>query len=112
MGIDLTGYRKLYAAKKAIRIVYKIVADQLCVDIIAMVHERDLPSTRLRLRARTSGARPLSTHPAVGSRLATRVFSTGRLARQAILTAFGDVHVRERFLLERGNGEPLLGSLP
>jgi len=35
-GIDLTGYRKLYADKKKIRIVYKIIAEQILVQVIAV----------------------------------------------------------------------------
>jgi mRNA interferase RelE/StbE len=35
-GFDLTGYRKLYADKKRIRIVYKIVNEKGLVQIIAI----------------------------------------------------------------------------
>ncbi len=35
-GIDLSGYRKLYADKKKIRIIYKIVDEQILVQIIAV----------------------------------------------------------------------------
>ena len=35
-GIDLSGYRKLYADKKNIRIVYKIVAEQILIQVIAV----------------------------------------------------------------------------
>ncbi len=35
-GIDLTGYRKLYADKKKIRIVYKIVDEKILVQVIAV----------------------------------------------------------------------------
>ena len=35
-GIDLSGYRKLYADKKRIRIVYKIVDEKLLIQIIAV----------------------------------------------------------------------------
>jgi len=39
-GFDLTGYRKLYAHKKRIRIVYKVVDEQILVQVIA-VGKRD-----------------------------------------------------------------------
>jgi mRNA interferase RelE/StbE len=39
-GFDLTGYRKLYADKKRIRIVYKIIDEKIIVQIIA-VGKRD-----------------------------------------------------------------------
>jgi mRNA interferase RelE/StbE len=35
-GIDLTNYRKLYAANKCIRIVYSIIEDKILVKIIAI----------------------------------------------------------------------------
>jgi mRNA interferase RelE/StbE len=35
-GYDLTGYRKLYANKKNIRIVYSIIEEQILVKIIAI----------------------------------------------------------------------------
>ena len=35
-GINLSGYRKLYADKKKIRIVYKIVDEKVLVQIIAI----------------------------------------------------------------------------
>ena len=35
-GINLSGYRKLYADKKKIRIVYKIVYEKVLVQIIAI----------------------------------------------------------------------------
>lgn len=35
-GIDLSGYRKLYADKKKIRIVYKIVEEKILVQVIAV----------------------------------------------------------------------------
>ena len=35
-GIDLSGYRKLYADKKKIRIVYKIIDEQILVQVIAV----------------------------------------------------------------------------
>jgi mRNA interferase RelE/StbE len=36
MGIDLSGYRKIYVDKKKIRIVYKIVEKRIVVQIIAV----------------------------------------------------------------------------
>ena len=41
-GIDLSGYRKLYADKKKIRIVYKIVAEKVLVQIIAVGKREDM----------------------------------------------------------------------
>ena len=35
-GYDLTGYRKMYACKKQIRIVYSVVENVLLVNIIAI----------------------------------------------------------------------------
>ena len=35
-GYDLTGYRKMYACKKQIRIVYSVINDLLLVPIIAI----------------------------------------------------------------------------
>ena len=35
-GYDLTGYRKMYACKKQIRIVYSVINDLLLVSIIAI----------------------------------------------------------------------------
>lgn len=35
-GLDLTGYRKMYADRKKIRIVYKIVEKKILVQIIAI----------------------------------------------------------------------------
>ena len=35
-GINLSGLRKLYAAKKQIRIIYEIVADEIVVHVIAI----------------------------------------------------------------------------
>ncbi len=41
-GLDLTGYRKMYAYKKKIRIVYRIIEDKLCIFIIAVGKREDL----------------------------------------------------------------------
>ncbi len=35
-GLDLSGYRKMYADRKKIRIVYKIVEEKIMVQIIAI----------------------------------------------------------------------------
>ncbi|MHB8810897.1 MAG: type II toxin-antitoxin system RelE family toxin [Desulfobulbaceae bacterium] len=35
-GFDLTGYYKLYAARKSIRIVYRILADEVLVEVIGV----------------------------------------------------------------------------
>lgn len=35
-GMDLSGYRKLYADKKKIRIVYKIVDEKILIQVIAV----------------------------------------------------------------------------
>ena len=41
-GYDLTGYRKMYACKKQIRIVYSIVENVLLVNIIAIGKREDM----------------------------------------------------------------------
>lgn len=35
-GLNLTGYYKLYAAKKAVRIVYRIVEQEVVVEVVAI----------------------------------------------------------------------------
>jgi mRNA interferase RelE/StbE len=35
-GLDLTGYYKLYAAKKSIRIVYRIIDQEILVEVVAI----------------------------------------------------------------------------
>jgi mRNA interferase RelE/StbE len=40
-GYDLTGYRKLYANKKNIRIVYSIIEEQILVKIISIGKRED-----------------------------------------------------------------------
>lgn len=42
IGIDLTGYYKLYADKKRFRIVYRCVGDELDVEITAVDPREDL----------------------------------------------------------------------
>jgi mRNA interferase RelE/StbE len=41
-GYDLTGYRKMYACKKQIRIVYSVVENVLLVNIIAIGKREEL----------------------------------------------------------------------
>lgn len=40
-GLDLTGYYKLYAARKAIRIVYRIVEMEVIVEVVAIGKRED-----------------------------------------------------------------------
>jgi mRNA interferase RelE/StbE len=41
-GLDLTGYYKLYAAKKSIRIVYRIIDQEIRVEVVAIGKREDL----------------------------------------------------------------------
>ena len=41
-GLDLTGYYKLYAAKKSVRIVYRIIAEEVIVEVVAIGKREDL----------------------------------------------------------------------
>ena len=41
-GLDLTGYYKLYAAKKAIRIVYRILDQEILVEVVAIGKRENL----------------------------------------------------------------------
>ena len=41
-GYDLTGYRKMYANKKQLRIVYRIIDDKIIVEIIAIDKRDDM----------------------------------------------------------------------
>lgn len=41
-GLDLTGYYKLYAARKAIRIVYRILETEVIVEVVAIGKREDL----------------------------------------------------------------------
>jgi len=41
-GLDLTGYYKLYAAKKSIRIVYRIIDQEIVVEVVAIGRREDL----------------------------------------------------------------------
>ncbi|MBX3332385.1 MAG: type II toxin-antitoxin system RelE/ParE family toxin [Nitrospira sp.] len=40
-GLDLTGYYKLYAAKKGIRIVYRIIELKVIVEVVAIGKRED-----------------------------------------------------------------------
>lgn len=56
-GLDLTGYYKLYAAKKSIRIVYRILDQAILVEVVAIGKREDLAVyqealKRLRQRGR------------------------------------------------------------
>ncbi len=42
LGYDLTGYKKMYADKKQLRIVYKIIEDIIEVEIIAIGKRDDM----------------------------------------------------------------------
>lgn len=41
-GYDLTGYRKMYACKKQIRIVYSVIENVLLVNIVAIGKREDM----------------------------------------------------------------------
>ena len=41
-GYDLSGYKKMYANKKQLRIVYKIIEEQIIVEVIAIGKRDDL----------------------------------------------------------------------
>ena len=41
-GLDLTGYYKLYAAKKGVRIVYHIIDQEVIVEVVAIGKREDL----------------------------------------------------------------------
>jgi|GEM_PF-3173654 len=40
-GFDLSGYYKLYAVKKAIRLVYRIVEDEVVVEVVVVGKRED-----------------------------------------------------------------------
>jgi mRNA interferase RelE/StbE len=40
-GFDLTGYYKLYAAKKSIRIVYRIIENEIVVEVVGIGKRAD-----------------------------------------------------------------------
>jgi mRNA interferase RelE/StbE len=41
-GFDLTGYYKLYAVKKSIRIVYRIIENEVVVEVVGIGKRADL----------------------------------------------------------------------
>ncbi|MEA2018882.1 MAG: addiction module toxin RelE [Campylobacterota bacterium] len=41
-GYDLTGYKKMYANKKQLRIIYKIIDDEIIVEVIAIGKRDDM----------------------------------------------------------------------
>jgi len=41
-GYDLTGYRKMYANKKQLRIVYRIIDNEIIVEVIAIGKRDDM----------------------------------------------------------------------
>jgi len=49
-GLDLTGYYKLYAARKMIRIVYRIVQLEVIVEVVAIGKREDLAVYREAVR--------------------------------------------------------------
>jgi len=40
-GVDLTGYFKVYAVKKSIRIIYRIIEDRVVVDVVGIGKRAD-----------------------------------------------------------------------
>lgn len=49
-GLDLTGYYKLYAAKKGVRIVYRIMEQEVIVEVVAIGKREDLTVYRTSLK--------------------------------------------------------------
>lgn len=49
-GLDLTGYYKLYAAKKTVRIVYRIIERRVVVEVVAIGKREDLAVYETALR--------------------------------------------------------------
>jgi mRNA interferase RelE/StbE len=49
-GLDLTGYYKLYAARKSIRIIYRIVALEVLVEVVAIGKREDMAVYREAVR--------------------------------------------------------------
>ena len=41
-GLNLTGYDKLYASKKSVRIVYRVIAEEVIVEAVAIGKREDL----------------------------------------------------------------------
>ena len=42
VGFDLSGFRKIYVDKKKIRIVYKIIKDEVVVEVVAVGKREDM----------------------------------------------------------------------
>lgn len=49
-GLDLTGYYKLYVAKKSIRIVYRIIEREVIVEVVAIGKREELAVYRTSLK--------------------------------------------------------------
>jgi mRNA interferase RelE/StbE len=49
-GLDLTGYYKLYAARKAIRIIYRILEMEVLVEVVAIGKREDMAVYREAVR--------------------------------------------------------------
>jgi len=41
-GLNLTGYYKLYAAKKGVRIVYRVIEQEVIVEVVASGKREDM----------------------------------------------------------------------
>lgn len=55
-GLDLTGYYKLYAAKKDVRIVYLLIEQQVIVEVVAIGKREDLTVYQTTLKRLRSNA--------------------------------------------------------
>jgi mRNA interferase RelE/StbE len=49
-GLNLTGYYKLYAAQKSIRIVYRIIEQKVVVEVVAMGKREDMSVYKTSLK--------------------------------------------------------------
>lgn len=49
-GLDLTGYYKLYAAKEGVRIVYRIMEQEVIVEVVAIGKREDFAVYRTSLK--------------------------------------------------------------
>lgn len=49
-GLNLTGYYKLYAAQKSIRIVYRIIEQKVMVEVVAMGKREDMSVYKTSLK--------------------------------------------------------------
>ena len=57
-GLDLTGYYKLYAAKKGVRIVYRVIEQEVIVDVVAIGKREDLAVYQTSLKRISSTSWP------------------------------------------------------